>query len=57
MAGLGELGTETGRTVSGGEPVGKMPSDTPRPELYLEVRQAARPVNPARWLPDAARAG
>jgi murein hydrolase activator len=57
MAGLGELGTETGRTVAGGEPVGKMPNDTPHPELYLEVRQAARPVDPARWLPASPQAG
>ena len=50
LAGLGEVGTEAGRAVAGGEPVGKMPGDTPRPALYLEVRRATRPVDPARWL-------
>jgi septal ring factor EnvC (AmiA/AmiB activator) len=53
LAGLGEVGTEAGRTVAGGEPVGKMPGDTPHPALYLEVRRATRPVDPGRWLPDA----
>ena len=53
LAGLGEVGTEAGRTVEGGEPVGKMPGDTPHPSLYLEVRRAATPVDPARWLPKA----
>ncbi len=58
LAGLGEVGTEAGRTVAGGEPVGKMPGDTPHPALYLEVRRATRPVDPGRWLPDAgARTG
>jgi murein hydrolase activator len=50
LAGLGEVGTEAGRTVEGGEPVGKMPGDTPHPTLYLEVRRASRPVDPGRWL-------
>ena len=50
MAGLGEVGTEAGRAVAGGEPVGKMPGDTPRPSLYLEVRRATRPVDPTRWI-------
>ena len=51
LAGLGEVGTEAGRSVEGGEPVGKMPGDTPRPTLYLEVRRASRAVDPGRWLP------
>ena len=50
LAGLGDVGTETGRTVEGGEPVGKMPGDTAAPRLYLELRQASRPVDPGRWL-------
>ncbi len=54
LAGLGEIGTEAGRTVVGGEPVGKMPGDTPHPTLYLEVRQASRAVDPGRWLPTPA---
>ena len=58
LAGLGDIGTEAGRTVAGGEPVGKMPGDTPHPALYLEVRRATRPVDPGRWLPEAgAKAG
>ena len=52
LAGLGEVGTEAGRLVAAGEPVGKMPGDTDHPNLYLEVRQASRPVDPARWLPE-----
>ena len=57
LAGLGEVGAEAGRTVASGEPVGKMPGDTPRPSLYLEMRQATRPVDPARWFGDSLRAG
>ena len=54
LAGLGQIGTETGRTVAGGEPIGEMPGDTPHPSLYLEVRRATRPVDPGRWLVEAA---
>ncbi|WP_158916300.1 murein hydrolase activator EnvC [Caulobacter sp. S45] len=49
MAGLGSVVAEVGRTVAAGEPVGRMPPDG-RPELYLEVRRAARPVDPSRWF-------
>jgi murein hydrolase activator len=56
LAGLGEVGTEAGRTVESGEPIGKMPGDTPHPTLYLEVRRAGRPVDPGRWLGAPAQA-
>jgi septal ring factor EnvC (AmiA/AmiB activator) len=49
LAGLGSVTAEAGRTVAAGEPVGRMPGEG-RPELYLEVRRAARPVDPARWF-------
>ena len=54
LAGLGSVSAEAGRTVAAGEPVGRMPQAggpaQARPELYLEVRRAARPVDPARWF-------
>ena len=55
MAGLAELDVDTGRDVTAGEPVGRMPAapagDPPaRPQLYLEVRRGARPVDPAPWF-------
>jgi murein hydrolase activator len=56
LAGLGDVGTEAGRTVEGGEPVGKMPGDTSHPSLYLEMRRASRPVDPTRWLSPGAQA-
>jgi septal ring factor EnvC (AmiA/AmiB activator) len=56
LAGLGSVTAEAGRTVAAGEPVGKMPGEG-RPDLYLEVRKAARPVDPARWFAAAPQGG
>jgi septal ring factor EnvC (AmiA/AmiB activator) len=39
--------------VAAGEPVGAMGSGAPAgagPELYLEVRNSATAVDPARWM-------
>ena len=54
LAGLDRVVTGAGRTVTAGEPVGRMADggNTP-PALYLEVRKDATPVDPGRWLPAA----
>jgi septal ring factor EnvC (AmiA/AmiB activator) len=49
LAGLDQAAAGAGRTVLAGEPIGRMAGDG-SPELYLEVRQGGRPVDPARWL-------
>ena len=58
LAGLDQVNVGIDRSVAAGEPVGRMaePVETRRgaspmaPELYLEVRNEAEPVDPARWL-------
>jgi septal ring factor EnvC (AmiA/AmiB activator) len=51
LAGLDRAAAGAGRTVAAGEPIGRMAGSSGRPpELYLEVREAGRPVDPARWL-------
>jgi septal ring factor EnvC (AmiA/AmiB activator) len=51
LTGLGTVRARVGETVLAGQPVGEMSaSDTPAPELYVEVRRQGRPINPARWL-------
>jgi septal ring factor EnvC (AmiA/AmiB activator) len=57
LAGLESADVGVGRQVTVGEPVGRMTSNAaqgrgPRvqPELYLEVRNGASTVDPARWL-------
>lgn len=55
LAGLGAVAARAGRSVYGGEPVGRMADQAePAPELYMEVRRGDRPVDPGRWL-DAGR--
>lgn len=56
LAGLGSVTAEAGRTVTAGEPVGRMPGDG-RSELYLEVRRAAQPIDPSRWFAPASVSG
>lgn len=56
LAGLDEAASGAGRTVAAGEPIGRMAGGG-TPELYLEVRQAGRPVDPARWLAARASSG
>ncbi|MHB8286773.1 MAG: murein hydrolase activator EnvC family protein [Caulobacteraceae bacterium] len=50
LAGLASVGADTGSTVTAGEPIGRMADGPGRPELYLEVRRGATPLDPARWL-------
>lgn len=56
LAGMQTADASVGRTVSIGEPIGRMGDKVrPAPELYLEVRRDATPVDPARWLGGSAR--
>jgi septal ring factor EnvC (AmiA/AmiB activator) len=51
LAGLGSTQAVAGRPVAAGQIVGRMARDAGRaPELYLEVRRGAEPVDPARFL-------
>lgn len=51
LTGLDAISAQAGDTVRAGQPVGEMsPSDTPAPELYVEVRRDGRVVDPGRWL-------
>ena len=49
LAGLDRVTATTGSQLASGEPVGQMPAVS-GPELLLEVRRGAQPVNPANWL-------
>jgi septal ring factor EnvC (AmiA/AmiB activator) len=51
LAGLGKVTVTEGQSVAAAFPVGAMPGDgqTP-PELYLEVRMAGGPIDPARLM-------
>ncbi len=51
LAGVDRIEVELGQQVRRGEPVALMGS-APRPELYLEVRRAGRPINPAAVITD-----
>ena len=46
LAGMGALNILVGQDVLAGEPIGRMPESSP--ELYLELRQGSRAVDPAR---------
>lgn len=50
MVGFARLDALVGQKIQAGEPVGKMPSDNPREELYFEVRHNREPQNPNKWL-------
>ncbi|WP_084399453.1 murein hydrolase activator EnvC family protein [Henriciella aquimarina] len=51
LSGMARIYGTPGQTVKAGEPVGRMPNrEIPPPELYLEVRKAGTPMNPARWM-------
>jgi murein hydrolase activator len=51
LTGLETIRARPGERVVAGQPVGEMSgSDTPAPELYVEVRRDGRPIDPARWL-------
>jgi murein hydrolase activator len=51
LAGLATTFGEAGQEILAGEPIGEMASDTRIvPDLYMEVRQASEPRDPALWL-------
>lgn len=51
LTGLDSIRARVGETVRAGQPVGEMAaSDTPAPELYVEVRRDGQAVDPGRWL-------
>jgi murein hydrolase activator len=51
LAGLASTFAEAGQEVLAGEPIGEMANDTRIiPDLYMEVRQASEPRDPALWL-------
>jgi septal ring factor EnvC (AmiA/AmiB activator) len=55
LAGLGRVDVTPGRRVRAGEPLGAMPeyddaAGGERPGLYVELRRAGQPVNPAPFL-------
>jgi septal ring factor EnvC (AmiA/AmiB activator) len=51
LAGLDTALTAPGRTVTAGQPVGRMGEDgRTGSELYFEIRKNGAPVDPARWL-------
>jgi murein hydrolase activator len=54
LSGLGKVGVAVGQSVAADFPVGAMPIDgqTP-PELYLEVRLAGGPIDPAKLMSGA----
>jgi septal ring factor EnvC (AmiA/AmiB activator) len=56
LAGMHTADAAVGRRVAVGEPIGRMAGTLrPPPELYLEIRKEATPVDPARWLGGTAR--
>jgi septal ring factor EnvC (AmiA/AmiB activator) len=56
LAGMQTADASVGRTVAIGEPIGRMGDKVrPPPELYLEIRKDATPVDPARWLGGSVR--
>ena len=51
LSGLGKVSVAPGQSVAAADPVGRMPvNGQSPPELYLEVRMAGAPVDPARFL-------
>lgn len=51
LSGMGRIFGTPGQTVAAGEPVGTMANRaSPPPELYIEVRQDGRPMDPAKWM-------
>ncbi len=51
LTGMDNVRAQLGERVIAGQMVGEMSSsNTPAPELYVEVRRNGRPVDPARWL-------
>jgi septal ring factor EnvC (AmiA/AmiB activator) len=50
LAGLGRIDVSAGGAVRPGEPVGRMPETPARPKLYVELRSAGQPIDPAPFL-------
>lgn len=50
LAGFDTLQAAVGQWVLTGEPVGVMPSDNAKRELYLELRRNGVAINPSPWL-------
>jgi septal ring factor EnvC (AmiA/AmiB activator) len=51
FTGMNEILVNVGQRVLAGQPIAEMAADaTPAPELYVEVRRAGSPIDPARWL-------
>jgi septal ring factor EnvC (AmiA/AmiB activator) len=51
LAGLGRVDARVGQWVLAGEPAGAMATGTDKdPELYVELRRAGQPIDPAPWL-------
>jgi septal ring factor EnvC (AmiA/AmiB activator) len=55
LAGLVRLYADLGQDVKMGEPIGELGDEGSRAQLYLEVRQHGKPVDPIPFL--AARDG
>jgi septal ring factor EnvC (AmiA/AmiB activator) len=54
LSGLGKVTVAVGQSVAGGFPIGAMPTDGQSPpELYLEVRLAGGPIDPAKLVSGA----
>lgn len=50
MAGFGRLDVVAGQEVNAGEPLGRIPLETPSGQLYFELRYHGSPVNPAQHI-------
>ena len=49
LAGLGRIHVALGQDVREGEPLGAMGGQSPQ-ELYVELREKSKPIDPARWF-------
>lgn len=49
LAGMAEVSCSPGQRLLAGEPVGTMGGEA-QPELYMELRQNGKPINPGSWL-------
>lgn len=50
LAGFSRITAKTGQKVARGEPVGEMGKGTQGTELYVEIRENNRPIDPQPWL-------
>lgn len=49
LAGLGNISVGLNQQMQGGEPLGTLAA-TPSPTLYVELRQASKPIDPSGWF-------